>query len=132
MCIRDRLRGGRIRLPFASVGATENAILAAVGCDGETVIENAAREPEIGDLGRFLRAAGAQIEQNGGEIHIQGGAPLHGATFTILPDRIETATYLCAAPAQASARPSCAASHRRRTPPPRTDTSPFRCGRAGW
>lgn len=98
-CRAEDLHGGRICLPFASVGATENAILAAVGCDGETVIENAAREPEIGDLVRFLRAAGAQLEQNGGEISVQGGALLHGATFTILPDRIETATYLCAAAA---------------------------------
>ncbi len=98
-CRAETLHGGRIRLPFASVGATENAILAALGCEGTTVIENAAREPEIGDLIRFLRAAGAQIGECGGEITIQGGAPLHGTTYTVMPDRIETATYLCAAAA---------------------------------
>ena len=98
-CRAERLHGGRICLPLASVGATENAILAAVGCEGETEIENAAREPEIGDLVRFLRSAGAQIGQDGGTIRIRGGTPLHGTTFTVMPDRIETATYLCAAAA---------------------------------
>ena len=95
----QRLKGAHIVTDMVTVTGPENLVMAAVLSEGATVIENAAREPEIGDLVRFLRAAGAQIEQNGGEIHIQGDAPLHGATFTILPDRIETATYLCAAAA---------------------------------
>ena len=85
------------RLPGPSVGATENAMLAALGADGCTTIENAACEPEIADLGAFLRACGADLRGAGTPtIEIEGGYPLHGATYTILPDRIETATYLCA------------------------------------
>ena len=80
-----------------SVGATENAMLAALGADGCTTIENAACEPEIADLGAFLRACGADLRGAGTPtIEIEGGYPLHGATYTVLPDRIETATYLCA------------------------------------
>lgn len=84
--------------PAVSVGATENAILAALACPGETVLRNAACEPEITDLVRFLRSAGAQIEGGGTrELRITGGQPLHGTTYTVVPDRIETATFLCAA-----------------------------------
>ncbi len=98
-CRAEQLTGGTIRLPFPSVGATENALLAAIGCAGRVRIENAAREPEIGDLVRFLRSAGAQIAQQDGVLEIDGGTTLHGTTFTVMPDRIETATYLCAAAA---------------------------------
>lgn len=94
---RTRLHGARLRLPGPSVGATENAMLAALGADGCTTIENAACEPEIADLGAFLCACGADLRGAGTpRIEIKGGYPLHGATYTILPDRIETATYLCA------------------------------------
>ena len=96
-CRADRLHGARLRLPGPSVGATENAMLAALGADGCTTIENAACEPEIADLGAFLRACGADLRGAGTpRIEIEGGKALHGATYTILPDRIETATYLCA------------------------------------
>ena len=96
-CRADRLHGARLRLPGPSVGATENAMLAALGADGCTTIENAACEPEIADLGAFLCACGADLRGAGTPtIEIEGGYPLHGATYTILPDRIETATYLCA------------------------------------
>ena len=96
-CRADRLHGARLRLPGPSVGATENAMLAALGADGCTTIENAACEPEIADLGAFLCACGANLRGAGTpRIEIKGGYPLHGATYTILPDRIETATYLCA------------------------------------
>ena len=72
-------------------------MLAALGADGCTTIENAACEPEIADLGAFLCACGADLRGAGTPtIEIEGGKALHGATYTILPDRIETATYLCA------------------------------------
>ena len=99
-CCAGALHGAEIALPFPSVGATENAILAATAAQGEVIIENAAMEPEIADLIGFLKSAGAQIDGAGTRrIRVRGGAPLHGATYTILPDRIETATYLCAAAA---------------------------------
>lgn len=97
VCSAHDLKGRRILLPFPSVGATENAMLAALGADGCTTIENAACEPEIADLGAFLCACGADLRGAGTPtIEIEGGKALHGATYTILPDRIETATYLCA------------------------------------
>ena len=90
--------GATIEFPRVSVGATENAILAALGCPGETVLKNAAVEPEICDLVNFLRSAGADISGAGtAELQICGGKPLHGTTYSIQPDRIETATFLCAA-----------------------------------
>lgn len=96
-CRARRLTGAKITLPGPSVGATENAMLAAVGAEGVTVIENAACEPEIVDLAGFLTACGAKIEGAGtGRVTVKGGQPLTGATYTILPDRIETATFLCA------------------------------------
>lgn len=97
-CRSARLRGGGITLPFPSVGATENAMLAACGALGDTVIRNAAREPEILDLQGFLRAMGASVTGAGTEcIRIRGGMPLHPAEYTVMPDRIVAATYLCAA-----------------------------------
>lgn len=100
VCHAERLHGARIRFPFPSVGATENALLAAVGSDGDVVLENVAAEPEIGDLIGFLQSAGASIEGVGTRtLCVHGGASLHGTQYTILPDRIETATYLCAAAA---------------------------------
>lgn len=90
-----KARGARITLPFPSVGATENIILCAAGAEGETVINNAAREPEICDLCGFLRACGASVEGDGGcSIVIKGGKPLHGCEYTVMPDRIAGATYL--------------------------------------
>ena len=87
-----------LEFPHVSVGATENAILAALRCPGETVLKNAAKEPEITDLVNFLRSAGAEISGAGtSELHIRGDQPLHGTTYSIQPDRIETATFLCAA-----------------------------------
>ncbi len=95
---RGRLRGANIVLPFASVGATENLLMAASLADGETVIANAAREPEIGDLALCLRAMGARIEGIGTDrLSVEGVERLHGAEHSIVPDRIETGTYLCAA-----------------------------------
>ena len=96
-CRARRLTGAKITLPGPSVGATENAMLAAVGAEGVTVIENAACEPEIVDLAGFLTACGAKIAGAGkGRVIVEGSLPLTGATYTILPDRIETATFLCA------------------------------------
>ena len=92
------LRGAVIILPFASVGATENLLMAATLADGRTELSNAAREPEIGDLAACLIAMGAQITGVGTDkLIIDGVARLHGATHPILPDRIETGTYACAA-----------------------------------
>jgi len=91
------LVGGEIDLPFASVGATEHAMLAASLARGETVIENAAREPEIGNLADCLTAMGATIEGAGtSTIRIQGQSRLSGVTHKVVADRIETATYALA------------------------------------
>ena len=91
------LKGGRIAFPFVSVGATENAIMAAALAEGRTVIENAAREPETQDLGNCLIAMGAQITGLGtSEIVIDGVERLHGTEYAVLPDRIETGTYAMA------------------------------------
>ncbi|MCA3255352.1 MAG: UDP-N-acetylglucosamine 1-carboxyvinyltransferase, partial [Alphaproteobacteria bacterium] len=80
------LRGGRIVFPTVSVGATENVLMAAVLAKGETVIENAAREPEIVDLARCLVAMGARIDGIGTErLVIQGRDRLHGATYAVMP-----------------------------------------------
>ena len=88
-------RGGTVKLPFPSVGATENLMLAATGVPDVVVIHGAAREPEIAELGRFLRAMGAEIEGEGSPtVTICGGKPLYGVRRRVLPDRIETATYL--------------------------------------
>jgi len=92
------LVGGRIAFPFVSVGATENALMSAVLARGETIIENAAREPEINDLARCLVAMGAKIDGIGSEtLTIQGRKRLHGATYAVMPDRIEAGSYACAA-----------------------------------
>lgn len=89
------LSGSVITLPFPSVGATENVILAAVGAKGITVLQNAAREPEITALCSFLQKAGAVIEGVGGSVLIiQGGNTLHGVQFKIPSDRIVAGTYL--------------------------------------
>ena len=95
---RGGLRGGKVVFPNVSVGATENAVMAAVLAKGETLIENAAREPEIVDLCNCLVAMGAQIEGIGTEhLRIAGRDRLHGATYAVMPDRIEAGSYACAA-----------------------------------
>ncbi|HZH26396.1 MAG TPA: UDP-N-acetylglucosamine 1-carboxyvinyltransferase [Azospirillaceae bacterium] len=92
------LTGGEVKFPFPSVGATENIMMAAALARGETVIENAAREPEIVDLADCLNAMGAHVEGAGsGRIVIQGKDRLSGASHRVLADRIETGTYLMAA-----------------------------------
>ena len=91
------LKGAVIDFPFASVGATENIMMAATLAKGTTVINNAAREPEIVDLATCLRAMGAQIEGDGtSTITIQGVDRLHGATHRVVTDRIELGTYMLA------------------------------------
>nr|WP_207301902.1 UDP-N-acetylglucosamine 1-carboxyvinyltransferase [Rhodocyclus tenuis] len=97
---RGKLRGARIVTDMVTVTGTENLMMAATLAEGETVIENAAREPEVVDLANCLSAMGAQISGAGsGVIRIRGVDKLHGATHSIMPDRIETGTYLCAAAA---------------------------------
>ena len=92
------LKGDHIVFPMVSVGATENILMAAALADGETVLSNAAREPEVADLANCLVAMGAEIEGIGTDtLRIQGKAKLHGAEHTVLPDRIETGTYAVAA-----------------------------------
>ena len=92
------LKGGTVRFPSVSVGATENALMAAVLARGETVIENAAREPEITDLAKLLIAMGAEIEGlRTDTLRIHGRPRLHGATYSVMPDRIEAGSYACAA-----------------------------------
>ena len=96
-CRCDRLRGGEITLPYPSVGATENLLLAAMGAEGEVTIRNAAREPEVAALARFLRAMGAEVAGEGSAVlRITAPRTPRDAAFTVPPDRIETATYLCA------------------------------------
>jgi UDP-N-acetylglucosamine 1-carboxyvinyltransferase len=93
-----RLRGATIVFPFVSVGATENLLMAASLADGQTVLANAAREPEIGDLATCLVAMGARIEGIGSDkLVIEGVERLHGGTHRIIGDRIEAGTYACAA-----------------------------------
>ncbi len=93
-----RLKGARLFTDMVTVTGTENLMMAACLAEGETVIENAAREPEVVDLAQCLVAMGAQISGAGTDvIRVRGVAKLHGATHAIMPDRIETGTYLCAA-----------------------------------
>ena len=97
-CTAKELEGTDIHLDFPSVGATENIMLAAVCAKGTTVIYNAAREPEIVDLAKFLNKCGAKVSGAGTScIHIEGVDKLHGTEYTIMPDRIVAATYLAAA-----------------------------------
>ena len=92
------LPGGRYSFPVVSVGATENAVMAAVLARGTSTLHNAAREPEIVDLCNMLVAMGAQIEGIGtSDLTIHGVDRLHGATYMVMPDRIEAGSYACAA-----------------------------------
>jgi UDP-N-acetylglucosamine 1-carboxyvinyltransferase len=96
--VQGRMRGATIVFPFVSVGATENLLMAAALADGQTVLANAAREPEIGDLATCLNAMGARIKGIGSDkLVIEGVASLNGAEHRVIPDRIETGTYACAA-----------------------------------
>lgn len=95
-CRAEQLHGCTICLPTPSVGATENILLAAMGTDETVTLCNAAMEPEILDLANFLRAAGAEIHGAGTEIIRIRGGKLHGCRYAVVPDRIETATYLAA------------------------------------
>jgi len=93
----DELRGAVVPLDYPSVGATENLLMAATAARGTTVIENAAREPEIVDLAKFLMSMGASIDGAGtSSIGIEGGHGLHGATHDVIADRIEAGTFLVA------------------------------------
>lgn len=93
----DNLRGAEIPLGFPSVGATQNIMMAAVKTSGKTVISNAAREPEIVDLGNFLNKMGAKITGLGTpNIEIEGVKELHAVEYSIMPDRIEAGTYVIA------------------------------------
>ncbi|MFJ9451671.1 MULTISPECIES: UDP-N-acetylglucosamine 1-carboxyvinyltransferase [unclassified Herbaspirillum] len=92
-----RLKGTRIVTDMITVTGTENLLMAAVLAEGETVLENAAREPEVSDLAHLLVAMGAKIEGIGTDrLVIQGVDKLHGASHTVIADRIETGTFLCA------------------------------------
>ncbi len=94
----DRLRGERVYLDFPSVGATENIMMAAALADGVTVIENAAEEPEVVDLARFINAMGGRVAGAGTDtIRIYGVPGLSPAVHTVIPDRIEAGTYMVAA-----------------------------------
>lgn len=94
---RDRLRGASITTDMVTVTGTENFLMAAALAEGETVLENAAQEPEIGDLAEMLIAMGARIEGHGtSRIRIQGVEKLSGCTHRVVADRIEAGTFLCA------------------------------------
>jgi UDP-N-acetylglucosamine 1-carboxyvinyltransferase len=94
---KGRLPGGTVMFPVVSVGATENALMAAVLANGTCVMENAAREPEIVDLCNCLVAMGARIDGIGTEtLTVEGVDRLHGATYAVMPDRIEAGSYACA------------------------------------
>jgi UDP-N-acetylglucosamine 1-carboxyvinyltransferase len=97
---QGRLRGARILFETVTVGGTENLMMAATLAEGRTIIENAAREPEVVDLAHCLIAMGARIEGHGSDtVVIDGVERLHGCTYAVMPDRIETGTYLVAAAA---------------------------------
>lgn len=96
--VAEKLHGARIYLDFPSVGATQNLMMGAVCAEGVTTLENVAREPEIVDLARFLNSMGAKVHGAGTEtIRIEGVEELVGVTHTIIPDRIETGTFMVAA-----------------------------------
>lgn len=96
--ISQKLIGNKIYLDFPSVGATENIMMAATLADGVTVIENAAEEPEIVDLSNFINAMGAKVRGAGtNTIRITGAKKLNPVEYTVIPDRIEAGTYMCAA-----------------------------------
>lgn len=107
ICIRNgfiiaesnqRLKGTNITFKFPSVGATHHIIIAACLADGETIINNAAKEPEVVDLANFLNSMGAEIKGAGTSVlRISGVEKLHGTTYSIMPDRITTGTYMTAA-----------------------------------
>ncbi|MET3939610.1 UDP-N-acetylglucosamine 1-carboxyvinyltransferase [Paenibacillus sp. PvP094] len=95
---QGRLRGAKIYLDVASVGATQNIMMAATLADGVTVLENAAKEPEIVDLANFLNGMGAKVRGAGtGVIRIEGVEKLTGVKHTVIPDRVEAGTYMAAA-----------------------------------
>ena len=92
------LRGAHIQFDFPTVGGTENLLMAACLAEGETVLENVAREPEVVDLARFLIRCGAEIEGHGSSvIRVRGVRALNGCEYAIMPDRIEAGTFLAAA-----------------------------------
>ncbi len=96
--VASRLKGGNIIFPMVTVGGTENALMAAVLAEGDTVIANAAQEPEVCDLAHCLNAMGARISGIGtSTLRVQGVERLHGADYSVIPDRIETGTYMVAA-----------------------------------
>ncbi|MCQ2418282.1 MAG: UDP-N-acetylglucosamine 1-carboxyvinyltransferase [Clostridia bacterium] len=98
VCTAPHLQGATICLPIPSVGATENILLMAMGAQAPVTVCNAAKEPEISDLCAFLQACGAEIQGAGSGVVRIRSAPLHGCSFSVQPDRIETATFLsCAA-----------------------------------
>jgi UDP-N-acetylglucosamine 1-carboxyvinyltransferase len=98
--VDGRLKGARIFMDVVSVGATENLMMAASLADGETILENAAREPEIVDLANCLNSMGAKVSGAGTDnIKIMGVKSLQGCNYSVLPDRIETGTFLVAAAA---------------------------------
>ncbi len=96
VCTSEKIKGEKINLDFPSVGATENIILASVLAEGTTIITNAAREPEIIDLQNFLNRMGAKVTGAGtDEVHIEGVKKLKDVSYNIMPDRIETGSFLC-------------------------------------
>jgi UDP-N-acetylglucosamine 1-carboxyvinyltransferase len=96
--VTGRLKGAKVYLDFPSVGATENIMMAATLAEGTTTIENCAKEPEIVDLANYLNAMGAKVRGAGtGMIKIEGVDSLNGTDHTIIPDRIEAGTFMCAA-----------------------------------
>ncbi|MFT5484338.1 MAG: UDP-N-acetylglucosamine 1-carboxyvinyltransferase [Halieaceae bacterium] len=98
--VTGRLQGATIFMETVTVGGTENIMMAATLAEGVTVIENAAREPEVVDLANFLVAMGARVSGHGTDtITIEGVEELHGCVYDVMPDRIETGTYLVAAAA---------------------------------
>ena len=98
--VKDRLKGAHIFMDMVTVTGTENVMMAACLAEGQTIIENAAREPEVVDLALCLIAMGADISGHGTDTIVIYGVPdLHGCTYSVMPDRIETGTYLIAAAA---------------------------------
>ena len=128
-----RLKGARVCMDLVTVTGTENIMMAATLADGTTMIENAAREPEVVDLADCLNAMGARVRGAGSDvITIDGVERLHGARYSVMPDRIETGTYLAAAAPSGCARwTSTSRDCRRWARSSRSITATSRCARSG-
>ena len=129
---KEKLQGARIFFDKVSVGATMNAMLSAVMAEGQTVLENCAKEPHVVDLANFLNMCGADVRGAGTDvIKVRGVTAMHGCTYSIIPDQIEAGTYMVAAAATGgdvlikNVTPQAPGTHHRQAPPLRAEVEEF-------